>query len=85
MKHILINFFKAIFRPSLKNIFVACHNFLEPVTEVPQIVQLVSNMELLAISSISEVRSEHNDYFRTSLRHTKGFLRSKKSLKNCDL
>ena len=45
-------------------------------TEVQEIVQLVSNTELLEISSMSEVRSEHKACFGTSLRHTKGFLGS---------
>ena len=39
---------------------VASHLFLVSATEVPEIVQLVLNMELLAISSMSEVGSEHN-------------------------
>ena len=41
-------------------------------TEVPEIVQLVFNMELLAISSMSEVRSEHKVCFGAFLRHSKG-------------
>ena len=32
-------------------------------TEVPEIVKLVFNMEVLAISSMSEVRSEHIFFF----------------------
>ena len=35
-------------------------------TDVPEIVQLVFNMEILAISSMSEVRSEHKICFRAS-------------------
>ena len=41
----------------------ACHNFLVPATEVLETVQLVVSMELLAISSMSEVRSEHKVCF----------------------
>ena len=61
---------------------------LKPVvsaTEVPEIAQLVFNTELLAISSMSEVRSEHRVCFGASLRPTKGFLIAKKSPKECDL
>ena len=36
----------------------ACRHFLVPATEVPDAVQLVFSMELLAISSMSEVGSE---------------------------
>ena len=42
-------------------------------TEVPEIVQLAFNMELLAISSMSEVRSEHKVGFGAFFRLTKGF------------
>ena len=42
-------------------------------TEVLKIVQLVFDTELLAISSMSEVWSEHNVCFGASLRYTKGF------------
>ena len=42
-------------------------------TEVPEIVELVFKMELLAIFSMSEVRSEHKVCFGASLTHTKGF------------
>ena len=44
-----------------------------PATEVPEIVKLVFNMELVAISNMSEVRIDHKVYFRASLKHTKGF------------
>ena len=54
-------------------------------TEVPEIVQLVFNMELLAISSMSEVRSEHKVCFGDFFRLTKGFWAAKKSPKECDL
>ena len=47
-------------------------------TEVPEIVELVFNMELLAISSMSEVGSEHKVCFGAFLRLTKVFLSSKK-------
>ena len=40
-----------------------------PATEVPEIVQLVFKTELLAISSMPEVRSEHKICFGASLRH----------------
>ena len=46
-------------------------------TEVPEIVQLVFKMELLA-SSMSEVRSDHKVCFGASLRHTKSFGEAKK-------
>ena len=39
-------------------------------TEVPEIVQLVFNMELLTISSMSEVGSEHKVCFGSFLRLT---------------
>ena len=42
-------------------------------TEVPEIVQLVFNAELLAISSMSEVGSEHKVCVGAFLRQTKGF------------
>ena len=42
-------------------------------TEVPEIVQLIFNMELLAISNMSEVRSEHKVCFGAFLRLKKGF------------
>ena len=45
-------------------------------TEVPEIVQLVFNTELLEISSMSEV------CFVASLQHTKGFWAAKKSLRS---
>ena len=48
-------------------------------TEVPDIVQVVFNMELLAIPSMSEVGSEHKVCFVAFLRHTKVFLTAKKS------
>ena len=51
----------------------ACHHFPVSATEVPEIVQLVFNMELLAISSMSEVGSEHKVCFGAFLRHTKAF------------
>ena len=54
-------------------------------TEVPEIVQLVFNMELLAISSMSEVGSEHKVCFVAFIRHTKVFRAAKKSPKECDL
>ena len=51
----------------------ACHHFLELATEVPEIVQLIFNMELLAISSMSEVGIEHKVCFGAFLRPTKVF------------
>ena len=47
--------------------------FLVSATEVPEIVQLVFTMDLLAISSMSEVGSEHKVCFEAFLRHTKAF------------
>ena len=44
----------------------ACRHFLVSATEVPETVQLVFSMELLAMSSMSEVRSEHNVCFGAS-------------------
>ena len=41
-------------------------------TEVPEIVQLVLNIELLELSSMPEVRSEHNVYFGASSKYTRG-------------
>ena len=54
-------------------------------TEVPEIGQLVFYMELLAISIMSEVRSEHKVCFEASLIHTKDFSAITKSTKECDL
>ena len=47
-----------------------------PATEVPDIVQLYLNMEFLALSRMSEVRSEHKVCFGASLSNKKGFLSS---------
>ena len=44
----------------------ACHHFLVSATKEPEIIQLVFNMELLAISSMSEVGSEHKVCFGAS-------------------
>ena len=54
------------------------------VPEVPQIVQLVFNTELLTISSMSEGRSEHKACFGASLKIHR-VLSSKKSPKECGL
>ena len=43
----------------MRDFLGACHHFFVPATEVPRIVELVFKMELLAISCMSEVRSEH--------------------------
>ena len=51
----------------------ACDHFLESATEVPEIIQLVFNMELFAISSMCEVGSEHKVCFGVFLRVTKVF------------
>ena len=51
----------------------ACHRFLVSATKVPDIVQVVFNMELFAISRMSEVGSEHKVCFWASFTHTKGF------------
>ena len=59
IKHNLVHF-DAFFKLRLNCIFlIACHHFFVPATQVPEIVQLVLNRQLLAISSMSEVRSEH--------------------------
>ena len=49
-------------------------------TEVPEIVQLVLNMELLAISSVTEVGSEHTVCFGAFLELTKVFEHQKNHL-----
>jgi hypothetical protein len=51
----------------------ACHHFLVAATEIPEIVQLVLNMELFAISSMCEIGSEHKVCFGAFLRLTKVF------------
>ena len=61
MKHILVIF--GMFWPRLKSILKGALHFLVSATEVPKIVQLVFNMELLAISSMSEFRCEHKVCF----------------------
>ena len=48
-------------------------------TEVSEIIQLVFNKDLLAIYSISEVRSKHKVCFGAFLRLKKGFGATKKS------
>ena len=45
-----------------------------PVTiSLWQILELVFNMDLIAISNMTEVRSENKACFRASLKHIKGF------------
>ena len=61
----------------------ACHHFRVPATEVPETLQPVLSMELFAISSMSEVRSEPKDCLGASLRLTMGF-RAKKTLRKYD-
>ena len=51
----------------------ACQHFLVSATEVPEIIQLVFNMELLAISRMSEAGSEHKVCFGAFLRLKKIF------------
>ena len=51
----------------------ARHRFLVSATKVPELVQLVLNMELLAISSMCEVGSEQKVCFGAFLRFTKDF------------
>ena len=51
----------------------ACHHFPVSATKVPEIVQLVFNIEFLAISSMSEVGSEHKVCFWAFLNHTRVF------------
>ena len=48
----------------------ACHHFHVSAAEVLEILQLVCNMELLVISSMSEVGSEHKVGFGDFLRLT---------------
>ena len=48
-------------------------NFLVPATGVPKTIKPVFSMELLAISDMSEVGSEHNICIWAFLRLTKGF------------
>ena len=72
IKHFLV--FLICFRPRLRVFFFkgACHHCLVSVIEVPEIVQLAFTMELLAISFMSEVSSEHKVCFRASQRHRRG-------------
>ena len=56
---------------------VAGPHFLVSATEVLKIIQLVLNIKLLAITSMSEVGSEHS-WFWGFLKTYKGFLKSKK-------
>ena len=51
----------------------ACDHFLLPATEVLETLRLVFSMELLAISSISVVGSDHKDSFGASLKLTNIF------------
>ena len=51
----------------------ACHRFLVSATKVPELVQLVLNMELLTISSMCEVGSEHKGNLGAFLTHLKAF------------
>ena len=53
MNFFFVFFFKPFLRPRSEYFQAACHHFLVPATEVPETVQLVSRMELLAISSMS--------------------------------
>ena len=59
----------------------ACDRILVPATEVQETIWLVFSMEILAISSMSEVGSEQKFSFGTSLRLTKGFLSNEKLAK----
>ena len=58
MKHIVV-ILKHVLSYAKEYFQGDCHHFLLSATEVPEKVQLVLNMELLAISSMSEVTSEH--------------------------
>ena len=69
MIHILV-FFCAFIRPRLEYFQGVCHHFLVPDTEVTETVQLVFSMELLSITSMSEVRSEDKVCF------SQGFLKT---------
>ena len=57
----------------MRDFYGACHHFLVSATEVPEIVHLVFNMELLAISSMCAIGSEHTVCFGAFLRLTKDF------------
>ena len=58
----LFNMFEA---QALEYFQGAFYHFLVPSTEVPETIRLVLSMELLAISSMSEVRSEPKVWFRS--------------------
>ena len=73
MKHIIVFF----------GMFLAYYHFLVSAAEVMKKLQLVCNMELLVISSMSEVGREQKVCFGAFLRLTKVFLSSRKI--NCDL
>ena len=63
-----------MFEAKIREYFQGAYDhFRIPSTEAPETVKLVFSMELLTISSMSEVRSEHQVYFWAS----KGFLSSK--------
>ena len=67
-------YFLSMFEAKAREYFQgACHRFLVPATEVPEAGQLVISMELLAISSMSEVRSVYKVCCRASLRLPEGF------------
>ena len=58
------SFFFFIFVANAREYFLAAsHHFPVPSTEVPERVQLVWSMELLAITSILEVRGQYKNSF----------------------
>ena len=69
-----LSHFLSIFEAKIMEYFQGTHDhFLVPGTEVPETLRLVFSMELLAISSMSEVGSEHTVCFGASFRLTKSF------------
>ena len=69
MKPILV-IFEHVLGLSIKTVDYfkgACHHFLVSATEVTEVVQLVFNMELHAISSMCQVGSEHKVCFEAFL------------------
>ena len=89
MKHILVQF-EYVWGKAREYFQDAFHHFLVPDTDVPETKQLVFSMKLLAISSMSKVRSEQEGGFGASVTLTKRFLNSKKNHQskwwklNCD-
>ena len=70
MKHILVQF-DYVSGKAREYFQDAFHHFLVPDTDVPETKQLVFSMKLLAISSMSKVRSEQERGFGASVTLTK--------------